>query len=75
MNKAFEAIYDGNVFRPTEPVKRNKPNTKVIIVKDAPQKHKHASFLKTAMSLNLEGPADWSANFENYLYGDAGNVV
>jgi hypothetical protein len=28
------------------------------------------SFLKFAMSLNLEGPEDWSENLEGYLYGD-----
>jgi hypothetical protein len=28
------------------------------------------SFLKYAMSLNLEGPEDWSENLEEYLYGD-----
>jgi predicted ATP-dependent serine protease len=26
------------------------------------------SFLHTARSLNLDGPPDWSANLENYLY-------
>jgi hypothetical protein len=28
------------------------------------------SFLKFAMSLNLDGPEDWSENLEGYLYGD-----
>ena len=28
------------------------------------------SFLDVAMSLNLQGPPDWSANFEEYLRGD-----
>ena len=28
------------------------------------------SFLKLAMSLNLEGPEDWSENLEGYLSGD-----
>ncbi len=27
------------------------------------------SFLATARSMNLDGPADWSANLENHLYG------
>lgn len=26
------------------------------------------SFLKVAMSLNLEGPPDWSENLDEYLY-------
>ncbi|MBM3236027.1 hypothetical protein FJZ31_06975 [Candidatus Poribacteria bacterium] len=29
------------------------------------------SFLQTARLLNLEGPADWSTNLEEYLYGGA----
>jgi hypothetical protein len=29
-----------------------------------------ASFLQTARSLNLDGPPDWSANVERYLYSD-----
>jgi hypothetical protein len=27
------------------------------------------SFLNFAMSLNLEGPKDWSENLDDYLYG------
>ena len=26
------------------------------------------SFLDTAMSIHLEGPADWSENLDRYLY-------
>lgn len=29
------------------------------------------SFLRTARSLQLEGPADWSANLDHYLYREA----
>ncbi|HSR67714.1 MAG TPA: hypothetical protein VLU25_07220 [Acidobacteriota bacterium] len=28
------------------------------------------SFFRTARSMKLEGPADWSERFEEYLYGD-----
>ena len=28
-----------------------------------------ASFLRTARALNLDGPPDWSANIDEYLYG------
>ena len=28
------------------------------------------SFLDTALSQKLQGPKDWSANFEEYLHGD-----
>jgi hypothetical protein len=29
-----------------------------------------SSFLDTALSLNLDGPPDWSARLHEYLYGD-----
>jgi predicted nucleic acid-binding protein len=29
---------------------------------------KKRSFLQTARSLNLQGPSDWSARFEDYLF-------
>lgn len=34
----------------------------------APVKGEPYSFLKLAMSLNLEGPEDWSENLDDYLY-------
>jgi predicted DNA-binding antitoxin AbrB/MazE fold protein len=70
MTKAIEALFDGTVFRPTEPIPLE-PNTRVwIVVETAPSiAEQETSFLRIARSLNLEGPADWSANFEDYLYG------
>ena len=71
MGKTIEALYDGSVLWPVEPLTLE-PNTRVWIViqivpltTDTP-----LSFLRTARSLNLDGPSDWSANLENYLYGD-----
>jgi len=70
MTKTLDAIYDGKVFRPEEPLDL-KPNIRVRITIEAsegktPQKR---SFIQTARSLRLKGPSDWSANFEDYLYG------
>ena len=64
------AVFDGEVFRPDEPVGLE-PNTKVLITIEAsePLPEKTLSFLDTAASLNLEGPSDWSVRFEEYLYG------
>ncbi len=66
-----EALYDGTVLRLAEPLTLT-PNTRVwVTIETAPPARKAArSFLATARSLNLDGPADWSANLENYLYGD-----
>ena len=33
------------------------------------------SFLDVALKQNLQGPKDWSANFEDYLYGDKRNAL
>ncbi len=71
MGKTIEALFDGKVFRPAEPLTLE-PNTRVWIVIETtpPAADKAVSFLRTARSLNLDGPPDWSANLENYLYGD-----
>ncbi len=71
MLKQIEAVFDGKVFRPEEPLELE-PNSRVMItiesVEAAPQKK--VSFLQVAQSLNLEGPVDWSANIESYLYDE-----
>ena len=71
MSQTIEAIYDGTVLRP-ETALGLKPNTRVrLILEVLPLKEAApTSFFHTARSLNLSGPADWSANLDNYLYGD-----
>jgi predicted DNA-binding antitoxin AbrB/MazE fold protein len=71
MSQIVDAIYDGEVLRPDEALSLE-PNTRVRIVVEvllAPTRP--TSFLKTARSLDLSGPPDWSANLDEYLYGDA----
>lgn len=71
MAKTLEAVYDGQVLRPDEPLELP-PDTRVVItieVADQPAR-RPASFLQTARSLKLDGPADWSARFDDYLYGN-----
>ena len=65
MGHTIEAIYDGAVFRPTVPVTL-KPNTRVhvTVARDEGATAPGVSFLDTASSLNLDGPADWAANLE-----------
>ena len=68
MSEIIDAVFDGEVFHPDKPVKL-KPNTRVkIVVELPPSSTKKASFLSTAKSLKLEGPADWSENLDDYLY-------
>ena len=70
MTKTLEATYDGEVLRPDEPLELE-PQTRVqITIETISDSKEHSqSFLDLAASLNLEGPSDWSENFEQYLYG------
>jgi len=75
MSVTIQATFDGQVFRPKTPVSLE-PNTEVRLTVEpvSAGTQKPASFLQTARSLNLEGPTDWAANLDQYLYGeDKGN--
>ena len=71
MTLILEAVYDGEVLRPVQPLDL-KPNTRLRITVEAkePETKTRRSFLQTARALELEGPSDWSARIEEYLYGD-----
>jgi hypothetical protein len=71
MSQTVEDVYDGSVSRPATTLDLQ-PSTRVRLTVEilpaaipAPQ-----SFLQTARSLELRGPADWSENLDSYLYGD-----
>lgn len=68
MSQILEATFDGKVLLLDTPLKL-RPNTRVRVTIEAikPGKKKK-SFLRTARSLKLEGPSDWSAKIEDYLY-------
>jgi hypothetical protein len=69
MTTILEATYDGEALRLDEPIELP-PNTRVRVTIEAakPKVKKKRSFLRTAQSLSLQGPPDWSARFEDYLY-------
>ncbi len=69
MVRTIEAVFDGEVLRPENPLALE-PNTRVRITIETVEPHtKEAiSFLDVALSLNLEGPPDWAENIETYLY-------
>lgn len=71
MSLTLEAVYDGEVLRPVQPLDLE-PNTRlrITVEEKEPEPKVTRSFLQTARSLELEGPADWSARIEEYLYGD-----
>ena len=69
MSQTFDAVFDGSVFRPVNAVTLA-PNTRVrVTVETLPVTSEETDFLATAESLRFEGPADWSANLDKYLYG------
>lgn len=70
MMKTIEAVFDGKVLRPEDPLGLE-PNTRVRITIETmePALGRAASFLRTARSLNLDGPPDWALNLDAYLYG------
>ena len=71
MVQIMEALFDGAVLLPDLPLQL-KANTRVRVTVETLRDEEPApqSFLRTALSLNLEGPADWSANLDHYLYGE-----
>lgn len=73
MKWLIEATWDGSVFGPEEPV-AIPPNTRVLlsveIERPKPEsKPESASFFEVALSLSIDGPPDWSARVDHYLYG------
>ena len=71
MSQTVDAMFDGEVFRPTESVELQ-PDTRVqLIVTVKPTASAVSkSFLSVARELRLSGPADWSSRVDDYLYGD-----
>ena len=71
MTKIVHATFDGQVLRPDEPLALL-PNTRVVVTIETLEECSASpqSFLKTARSLNLEGPPDWSTRLDEHLYGD-----
>jgi len=69
MSQTLDAIFDGSVFRPDEPIELE-PNTRVRITIEAnpTSEQRSESFLRVARSLNLDGPPDWSSRLDDYLY-------
>jgi hypothetical protein len=70
MTTSIDATFDGSVFRPSTPVALS-PNTPVrLTIETLPVEMKQPqSFLRTARALNIQGPPDWAAQFDEYLDG------
>jgi hypothetical protein len=70
MSTTLYAMFDGEVLRPDQPL-QIAPNTRVrLTIETEPvQKRPPRSFLDVAEGLSLDGPPDWSARVDDYLYG------
>jgi hypothetical protein len=80
MTTTIDATFDGEVFRPTQPVALE-PNTSVRLTVETATRNttqetsgkesKSYSFFNVARSLKIaDGPPDWSASIDKYLYGE-----
>lgn len=70
MSTTLYAMFDGEVLRPDQPL-QIAPNTRVrLTIETEPVQKRPASFLRTARSMKVDGPPDWSARLDDYLYGD-----
>lgn len=70
MSTTLYAVFDGEVLRPDGPLPFA-PNTRVrLTVEQEPTEQSPVSFLRTARSLSVDGPPDWSARLDDYLYGE-----
>lgn len=69
--QTLEAIFDGKVLLPGEPLELQEGERVRITVEPLEKKVNEApaSFLDTAQSLQIEGPPDWSDKIDEYLYG------
>lgn len=71
MTQRINAIFDGKVFRPEEPVDLQ-PNTRCVVTVQAPASNSQpgdAWDLLDHMAGTVEAPADWSSEHNHYLYG------
>ena len=73
MTRPLFATFDGEVFRPEEPISLE-PNTRVRVFveerfEDIKPGEPHCS-LRAMYAANLDGPPDWSERIHEYLYGE-----
>jgi hypothetical protein len=71
MTQTIEAIFDGQVIRPDQPLALA-VNTRVRVTIEpiAETSSPPSSFLGTARTIKIQGPPDWSTRLDDYLYGN-----
>ena len=68
MSQILEATFDGQVFRPVQPVELQ-PDTQVelVVTVKNPLNEQPKSFLRTARALKLKGLKDFSSRIDDDL--------
>jgi hypothetical protein len=75
MSRTFHATFDGHVLH-LEGALMLPPNTRVVVTIETIEEaaRESHSFLRTARSLNLEGPPDWASRLDDYLHGEKAHL-
>jgi hypothetical protein len=75
MKHVINGTYDGRAIHPDEPLPLAR-NTRITITVHAEEPREEGdddvgatTFFAVARSLSIEGPTDWSARIDHYLYG------
>jgi predicted DNA-binding antitoxin AbrB/MazE fold protein len=71
MSQELEAVFDGTVLQPQQPLNLVAGTRVRIIVESIVPNNveQPKTFLQTAQSLQLQGKPDWSEQVDQYLYG------
>jgi predicted DNA-binding antitoxin AbrB/MazE fold protein len=70
MIQTLEAIFDGAVLHPEQPLELQQgARVRITVEPLLPTEKAAPSFLQTARALELEGPHDWAEKIDDYLYG------
>ncbi len=70
-SKTITALFDGEVLRPEDPVDL-KPNARYLLTVEQEVQEAHgpnAWEMLEALAGTIEGPHDWAAEHDHYLYG------
>jgi len=71
MAKTFTAVFDGQVFHPEGPVDF-KPNARYMLTveQEVPESGAQSAWDTLGeLAGTIEGPEDWAAEHDHYLYG------
>jgi hypothetical protein len=70
-NAVCQAVFDGQVFRPTEKISLSLDKKYLLRIQEIPLNENELNPIDVLDSLTgtVEGPEDWAINHDKYLYG------